>query len=223
MYSCTFSVSPFLCYLKKNTRLTWFLVISANVYIKFREDISKQYNQYFFQSWMWIWLLGKHGKMLVSNMIYLYINRIYSIWKLIKIQITHVKGGYLRPLDFCLQYMPRSSLYNQSNRSLYYSSLAPVVTRLSAQKATVCLKQQNRYLSVIIVCGYFSFIRSFTCLNVPSKSNSYHNTSLSMSFGCWHLSGIPLCPLHFTVYTIAWQRKFEPQWVFNINLCILSG
>ena len=23
--------------------------------------------------------------------------------------------------------------------------------------------------------------------------------SLSMSFGCWYLSGIPLCPLHFTV------------------------
>ena len=85
------------------------------------------------------------------------------------------------------------------------------------------LKQQNRYLSVIIVSGYFSFIRSFTCPNFPSKSNSYHNTSLSMSFGCWHLSGIPLCPLHLTVYTIAWQRKFEPQWVFNINLCILSG
>ena len=62
------------------------------------------------------------------------------------------------------------------------------------------LKQQNRYLSVIIVCGYFSFIRRFTCLNFPSKSHSYHNTSLSMSFGCWHLSGIPLCPLHFTVY-----------------------
>ena len=85
------------------------------------------------------------------------------------------------------------------------------------------LKQQNRYLSVIIVCGYFSFIRSFTWLNFLSKSNSNHKTSLSMSFGCWHLSGIPLCPLHFTVYTIAWQRKFEPQWVFNINLCILSG
>ena len=85
------------------------------------------------------------------------------------------------------------------------------------------LKQQNRYLSVIIVCGYFSFIRSFTCLNFPSKSNSYHNTSLSMSFGCWHLSGIPLCPLHCTVYTIAWQRKFEPKWIFNINFCILSG
>ena len=85
------------------------------------------------------------------------------------------------------------------------------------------LKQQNRYLSVIIVCGYFSFIRSFTCLNFPSKSNSYHNTSLSTSFGCWHLSGTPLCPLHFTVYTIAWQRKFEPKWIFNINLCILSG
>ena len=85
------------------------------------------------------------------------------------------------------------------------------------------LKQQNRYLFVIMVCGYFSSIRSFIRLNLPSKSNSYHNTGLSMSFGCWHLSGIPLCPLHFTVYTIAWQRKFEPQWVFNINLCILSG
>ena len=24
------------------------------------------------------------------------------------------------------------------------------------------LKHQNRYLSIIIVCGYFSFIRSFT-------------------------------------------------------------
>ena len=85
------------------------------------------------------------------------------------------------------------------------------------------LKQQNRYLSVIIVCWYFSFIRSFICLNFPSKSNSYHNTNLSISFGCWHLSGIPLCPLHFTVYTIAWQRKFELQWVFYIDLCILSG
>ena len=85
------------------------------------------------------------------------------------------------------------------------------------------LKQQNRYLSIIIVYGYFSFIRSFTWLNFLSKSNSYHKTSLFMSFGCWHLSGIPLCPLHFTVYTIAWQRKFEPQWVFNINLCFLSG
>ena len=73
------------------------------------------------------------------------------------------------------------------------------------------LKQQNRYLSVIIVCGYFSFIRSFTWLNYPSESNSYHKTSLSVSFGCWHLSGIPLCPLHFTVCTIAWQRKFEPH------------
>ena len=82
--------------------------------------------------------------MLVSNMIHLYINRIYSIWKLIKIQITHVKGRYLRLLDFCLQYMPRSSLYNQSNRSLHYSSLALVVTRLSAQKATVCLKLHQR-------------------------------------------------------------------------------
>ena len=102
-----------------------------------------------------------------------------------------------------------------------------LLTKITAKQYVVvqwrCLKQQNRYLSVIIVCGYFSFIRSFTCLNFPSKSNSYHNTSLSMSFGCWHLSGIPLCPLHFTVYTIAWQRKFEPQWVFNTNLCILSG
>ena len=63
------------------------------------------------------------------------------------------------------------------------------------------LKQQNRCLSVITVCRYFSIllVRSFTCLYFPSKSNSYHNTSLSMSFGCWHLSGIPLCPLHFTV------------------------
>ena len=86
-----------------------------------------------------------------------------------------------------------------------------------------CLKQHNRYLSVIIVCGYFSLIRSLTWLNFLSKSNSYHKTSLSMSFDCWHLSGIPLCPLHFTVYTIARQRKFEPQWVFNINLCIVSG
>ena len=82
------------------------------------------------------------------------------------------------------------------------------------------LKQQNPYLSVIIVCGYFSLIRSLTWLNDPSKSNSYHKTSLSMSFSCWHFHGIPLCPLHFTVYTIAWQRKFEPQWVFNINLCV---
>ena len=56
-----------------------------------------------------------------------------------------------------------------------------------------------------------------------SESNSYHKTSLSVSFGCWHLSGIPLSPLHFTVYTIAWQRKFEPQWVLNTDLCILNG
>ena len=64
------------------------------------------------------------------------------------------------------------------------------------------LKQQNRYLWVIIVWGYFSVIRSFTWLNCPSESNSYHKISLSVSFGCWHLSGIPLFPLHFTVYTI---------------------
>ena len=68
------------------------------------------------------------------------------------------------------------------------------------------LKQQNWYLSVIIVCGYFSLIRSFTWLNFPWESNSYHKTSLSMTFGCWHLPGIPLFPLHFVVYTIAWQR-----------------
>ena len=54
--------------------------------------------------------------------------------------------------------------------------------------------------SVIIVCEYFSFIRSFTWLNFSSQSNSYHKTSLSMSFGCLHLSGIPLSPLHFAVY-----------------------
>ena len=85
------------------------------------------------------------------------------------------------------------------------------------------LKQQNRYLWVILVCGYFSVIRSFTWLNHPSESNSYHKTSLSVRFGCWYLSGIPLFPLHFSVYTIAWQRKFEPQWVLNTNLCILSS
>ena len=87
----------------------------------------------------------------------------------------------------------------------------------------VTLKQQNRYLWVIIVCGYFSVIRSFTWPNYPSESNSYHKTSLSVSFGCRNLSGIPLSPLHFTVYTIAWQRKFEPQWVLNTILCIFSG
>ena len=85
------------------------------------------------------------------------------------------------------------------------------------------LKQQNLYLCVIIVCGYFSFIRSFTWINLPSESNSYHKTSLSMSFGCWHLFGKPPFPLHFTVNTIVWQRKFEPKWVLHTNLCILSG
>ena len=47
-----------------------------------------------------------------------------------------------------------------------------------------CLRQQNRYLSIIIVCEYFSFIWSFTWLNFSSESNSYHKRSLSMSFGC---------------------------------------
>ena len=72
------------------------------------------------------------------------------------------------------------------------------------------LKQQNRHHSVIIshVCEYFSFIRSFTWLNFQSESNSYHKTSLSMSFGCWYLSRIRLFPLNFAVYEIAWQRKF---------------
>ena len=98
-----------------------------------------------------------------------------------------------------------------------------IVRVYNVYKDIKILKQQNRYLWVIIVCGYFSVIRSFTWLNYPSESNSYNKTSLSVSFGCWHLSGIPLSPLHFTVYTIAWQRKFEPQWVFNTILCILSG
>ena len=86
-----------------------------------------------------------------------------------------------------------------------------------------CLKQQNQYLSVIIVCGYLSFIRSFTWLNLAWESNSYHKTSLSMTFGSWHLSGVPLFSLHFVVYTIAWQRKFETKWVLNTHLQILSG
>ena len=63
------------------------------------------------------------------------------------------------------------------------------------------LKQQNRYLSVIIVCEYFSFIRSFTWLNFPSQSNSYHKTSLSKSFGCWpkyHFS-VAFCSLYNSV------------------------
>ena len=90
------------------------------------------------------------------------------------------------------------------------------------RKLMFSLKQENRYLWVIIVCRYFSVIRSFTRLNYPSESNSYHKTSLSVSFGCWHLSGTSLFPLHFTVYTIAWQRKFEPLWVLNTYSCILS-
>ena len=49
----------------------------------------------------------------------------------------------------------------------------------------------------------FHFYKKLHMSKLSSKSNLYHNTSLSMSFGCWHLSGISLCPLHFTVYTIA--------------------
>ena len=45
------------------------------------------------------------------------------------------------------------------------------------------LKQQNRYLSVIFVCGYFSFIGSFTWLNFPPeleiKDTTESNTSAS--------------------------------------------
>ena len=58
------------------------------------------------------------------------------------------------------------------------------------------LKQQNRYLWVIIECGYFTVIRSFIWLNYPSESNSYHKTSLSVSFGCWHLE------FHFFRYVL---------------------
>ena len=45
----------------------------------------------------------------------------------------------------------------------------------------------------------FLFMGSFTWLNFSSESNSYHKTSLSMSFGCWHFSGIPFfcCILQF--------------------------
>ena len=78
--------------------------------------------------------------------------------------------------------------------------------------------QQNRYLSVILVCGYFSFIRSFTWLNFPRESKSYHKTSLSMIYGCCQLSGIQLFPLHFAVSTIAWQRKFATRWVYTISV-----
>ena len=52
--------------------------------------------------------------------------------------------------------------------------------------------EESIILNIVIVCEDFSFIRSFTWLNFPSQSNSYHTTSLSMSFGCWHLFGIPL-------------------------------
>ena len=83
-------------------------------------------------------------------------------------------------------------------------------------------------------CQYFKYIR-FKAAESVSLSNycmwiflchkklhmtklsiavtSCHKTSLSVSFGWWHLSGIPLFLLHFTVNTIAWQRKFEQQWV----------
>ena len=70
---------------------------------------------------------------------------------------------------------------------------------------------------------HFSFVRYFKWLNYPPESNSYHKTSLSMIFGCWHLSGILLCPLHFVVYTIAWQRNFATKWVLNTKLYIFSG
>ena len=86
------------------------------------------------------------------------------------------------------------------------------------------LKQQNRYLWVIIVRGYFSVIRSFTWLNYPSESISYHKTSLSVRFDCWHLSGIPLFPLHFTVY-----GSFSDNFNFSMkkasrayNFCFIS-
>ena len=71
------------------------------------------------------------------------------------------------------------------------------------------LKQQNHYLCVIIVCGYFSFIKSFAWLNFPSESNSYHKTSLSMSFGYWYLSGIPLFAVTF--YSL-YKRVTEEIW-----------
>ena len=64
----------------------------------------------------------------------------------------------------------------------------------------VILKQQNRYLSIIIVCGYFSFIRSFSWLNFPSKSNLYHKTSLSMSF--WLLAFVRNTTLSVAFYSL---------------------
>ena len=40
----------------------------------------------------------------------------------------------------------------------------------------------------------------------PWESNSYHKTSISMIFGCWHLFRLPLFQLHFAVHSIAWQE-----------------
>ena len=34
-----------------------------------------------------------------------------------------------------------------------------------------------------------------------------HTIRLKMSFGCWHMSGIPLFPLHFTVYTMLYLGR----------------
>ena len=64
--------------------------------------------------------------------------------------------------------------------------------RTPCQNTRIRLKQQNCYLFVIIVSEYFSFIRSFTWLNFPSQSNSYHKTSLFMIFA------VGICPeYHF--------------------------
>ena len=103
---------------------------------------------------------------------------------------------------------------NQVRLNFAVNENHPAASETNQRILIIHLKQQNRYLSVIIVCGYFSFIRSFTWLNFSWESNSYHKTSLSMIFDCWHLSWIPLFPLHFVVYTIAWQRKFATNEYF---------
>ena len=125
-----------------------------------------------------------------------------------------------------ISFFPEINVFGSSLNKIHRNAhILRLKMQISFRNVHFCfhLKQQNRYLWVIIVCGYFSVIRSFTWPNYPSDSYSYHKTSLSVSFGCWHLSGILLSPLHFTVYTVAWQRQFESQWVFNTNLCILSG
>ena len=155
----------------------------------------------------------------------------HIVWKHPRTNHRHDRTSLETISNVPLHIPPQRSLLEsrtalRRNSCLWYTKrdfYSDVYTIYEISKIVYVLKQQNRYLSVIIVCGYFSLTRSLTWLNFLSKSNSYHKTSLSMSFGCWHLSGIPLCPLYFTVYTIAWQRKFERQWVFNINLCIVSG